>query len=119
LLANLDRLSGAELISVGLGSSLVQASDAGGRALDGWPLSLGGQGGRRHVVISELDGARDPADPAALRDAEIVALSSDGIFETITLGPGSYDSAHVPWPAPNRGSLGPTAYLSDADPQIR
>lgn len=113
LLANLDRQAGAEVVSFGAESSKIHAVDAGGQVLDGWPLQITGDDGRRHVLLADLDPVQEAR---ALRDLEVVTLSSAGLVEVITLGPGSYDASQTPWPLPSRDGLGRSVYLGARDP---
>lgn len=113
LLANLDRQAGAEVVSFGAESSKIHAVDAAGQVLDGWPLQITGDDGRRHVLLADLDPVQEVR---ALRDLEVVTLSSAGLVEVITLGPGSYDAGQTPWPLPTRDGLGRSVYLGPEDP---
>lgn len=115
LLANLDRSPGAEIVTFAPAASKIYAIDGAGRALEGWPLEISGNDGRRHVLLTDLDPVRDER---ALRDVEVVTLSSGGLVEVITLGPGSYDPNETPWPLPARDGLGRGTYTSPADPNL-
>lgn len=116
LLASLDGAPGFEIFSHSKYGPQLAAATTDGFALEGWPIDLLSQTGRRHVVITDLDGPVDGlAESIALRDIELVTLSDDRL-SVISLGPGSYDPRATPWPSANRDPLGSGTYVSDVDP---
>lgn len=114
LLANIDGVSGADVVSFAPLSARLEAATAAGAKLEGWPIDLTRQTGRTHVVVTDLDGP-DVSSDRVLRDLEIVTLS-EGLLEIITLGPGSYDIAQTPWPAIRHDPLNSSRYAAEADP---
>lgn len=116
LLGNVDGAPGLEIVSHSTYAPQLSASDAEGRVLEGWPIAMTSQTGRRHVVITDIDGPEDnDEDSFALRDLELVTLSDDRL-SIISLGPGSYDRTATPWPSADRDPLASGAYFGEADP---
>ena len=116
LLANVDGAPGAEVLSFSRYAPRLAASALDGRPLEGWPITMTSQTGRRHVVVTDLDGPVDGQEESiALRDIELVTLSDDRLG-ILTLGPGSYDRTQTPWPMVDRDPLGAATYFSELDP---
>lgn len=107
-LANLDGRPGAEILAFDAAGVRVWAFDASGGAMPGFPLDVLEVDGTSalRLAVTDLDGDGT---------VELVAISGPQVG-VVSLGHGSYDADHMPWPMEAQGPGRAGGYVGERDP---